>query len=112
MYKYAVMLIASVRSAIFCLSVITRKMNGVGIGKSDPAACCGSTTFEVEGITSVFSRVILSFWISVSDDSIVVTTDWVPVLIFVKIDLQFRSLFHVVILDVHFQLEFALMRNF
>ena len=48
--RFSVKLKATVVNALFSVSVITSRMNGVGIENSDRATCCDSTRFKVEGI--------------------------------------------------------------
>ena len=55
------------KNAPFCLSVNTWETDGAGVENSDLAACFGSTFFVVEGIISIFSAGICSWWISASD---------------------------------------------
>ena len=54
------------KNAPFCLSIMTWKINGVGIEKSDIVTFCGGAFFDVEGISWKFFQIILSCWISVS----------------------------------------------
>ena len=48
--QFPLTLIASVENAFFELSLVTCKMNGMGIANSDLKVFCDGTPFDVEGI--------------------------------------------------------------
>ena len=63
--RFSVELLASLMNSRFCLSAIACQTNGQ-MDNSDHVTCCGGSFHDFDGIIWVFSRVILSYWISVS----------------------------------------------